>query len=189
MSFCWRWFPKGLSVGGKLGKKNFPREEILRKIYLPRVVYNTHASVTRAKKNTTPRTQLPTSSVFGTRFSVNGLIRAPLPSWILRTVGTLFCKCIRRAFHSSNAKSCAVVRGRSWWGSVLWLFAPLHIIDMLFARHFDEAQGGWAPKDFDQYIGSAPFGDLCFSVKSEILHVDEEVSSKSGLIRAPLPSR
>ena len=27
------------------------------------------------------------------------LIRAPLPSWILRTIGTLFCKCIRHAFH------------------------------------------------------------------------------------------
>ncbi len=52
-------------------------------------IYNTHASATLVKKNTTPHTQHPTSSVFRA-FSIP-LIRAPLPSWVLQTVGTSSC--------------------------------------------------------------------------------------------------
>ena len=45
-------------------------------------------------------------------------------------------------------------------------------------HHFDEAQGGQAPEDTDQYVGAAPLDNLCFSVKSEIFHVGKEVTSK-----------
>ena len=45
-------------------------------------------------------------------------------------------------------------------------------------RHFDKAQGGQLPEDVDRYVGAAPLGDICFSIKSEIFHVDKEVTSK-----------
>ena len=49
-------------------------------------------------------------------------------------------------------------------------------------RRVDKAQGGRAPEDVNQYVGAAPLGDLCFSVKSDIFHVGDKVMSKGWAI-------
>ncbi len=97
-----------------LSKKSFPGERILWEnypkiltfssvYYSPRKIYNTHANATLVKKNIyNPPYSTTHQLCFRHAFSAHGLIRAPLPSWILRTVGTLSYNYIRRVVHSSN---------------------------------------------------------------------------------------
>ena len=67
------------------------------------------------------------------------LIRAPLPTQISRTLGTLPCSYTCCAFHSWGSKSSFVCG--SWLGFALWSCAQFHIINRLFALPFWRGSG------------------------------------------------
>ncbi len=94
-----------------LSKRSFPGERILWENYpkiltfssvynSPRKIQHTCKCDTRQKKYNPPYSTT-NQLCFRHAFS-HGLIRAPLPSWILQTVGTLSYNYIRRVVHSSN---------------------------------------------------------------------------------------
>ncbi len=67
-------------------------------------------------------------------FRVLPLIRAPLPSLISQTVGTLLYSCIRHTFHSWGLKSSFVCG--CLWNSAQWSCIWLRIIYRLFVLLF-----------------------------------------------------
>jgi hypothetical protein len=82
-------------------------------------------------------------------FWVLSLIRAPLPSRISQTIGTLLYSCIRRAFHSWGLKS-SFICGR-WWSSAQWSCVWLRIIYRLFGLPF------WRDWWYSSAIGCLPW--------------------------------
>ena len=68
------------------------------------------------------------------------LIRAPLPTQISRTVGTLPSSYTRHTFHSWGLKSFFACG--NWLAFALWSRAQLHINDRLFAPPFGR-DSGW----------------------------------------------